>query len=291
MIGGIKNKRIVFIFIIFGTLVILNLFAWRVVIDLARQKPFTVIFFDVGQGDATFIETPQRQKILIDGGPDSSVLAKLAKFMPFYNRSLDLIILSHPEKDHLTGLLEVLKRYKVENILWTGVVRDIPEWQEWEKLIGNEKAVVKTAHSGQKIILDGNPLMFINLFYPFENLAGQNFKDSNDTSIACKLVVADNSFLFTGDISKSVEQKLTNLDIGSDVLKIAHHGSKNSSSEEFLKTVSPKVAVIPVGKNNYGHPHLDILARLQDFGIDILRTDRDKDIKIISNGKTLKVGD
>jgi len=287
----IRNKKKIVLLIAFGVLAVLNLFSWLVAADWAKQKPLTIIFFNVGQGDAVFVETPRRQQILIDGGPDSSVLAKLAKVMPFYDRSIDLVILSHPEKDHLAGLLEVLKRYKVENIIWTGVVRDIPEWQEWERLLKGENAKIKIAHSGLSVVLDGREFSsHFDIIYPFENFAGQKIKDSNDTSAVGRLVFGNNSFLFAGDIGKSVEQKLIGCDIDSDILKIAHHGSRYSSSEEFLAAVSPEIAVIPVGReNSYGHPHPDILARLRDFGIDIRRTDQDGDIKIISNGRQIKI--
>ncbi|PIS40330.1 MAG: hypothetical protein COT32_00315, partial [Candidatus Nealsonbacteria bacterium CG08_land_8_20_14_0_20_36_22] len=109
---------------ILSILVFLNIIAWTTVFHLSQPRVLKVVFFDVGQGDSIFIETPQRLQVLIDGGPDLTVLEKLAKEMPFYDRTIDLLILSHPEKDHLFGLLEVLKRYKVKNILWTGIIRN-----------------------------------------------------------------------------------------------------------------------------------------------------------------------
>lgn len=128
------------IFIFLGALLILNVLAWSVVFDLSQQKFLEVDFFDVGQGDAIFIETPKGQQILIDGGPDSKILEKLGKEIPFWDRDIDLIILSHPEADHLLGLLEVLEKYKVENILWTGIKRNTSEYEEWQRLIKEEGA-------------------------------------------------------------------------------------------------------------------------------------------------------
>ncbi len=273
-------------------MVFLNFFAWLAVDDLNHHKFLEVSFFDVGQGDSVFIETPQRQQILIDGGPDSTVLEKLKKEMPFWDRTIDLVILSHPEKDHITGLLEVLKRYKVENILWTGVVRDTAEYKEWEKLIREEGAKIIIAKSGERISgsrtsrgkSDFN--VSVEVLYPFESLEGKVFKDSNNTSIVVKLTFGQNSFLFTGDIPKSAEKGLS--DVDADVLKVSHHGSKTSSGEEFIKQVSPIIAVISVGKNNsYGHPHKEVLDILNKYAINILRTDLDGDIKIISNGKNI----
>jgi len=279
----IFNKKI--IFYILGVLSFANILAWLVVFDLAKAQFLEVNFFDVGQGDTVFIETPQRHRILIDGGPSSIILEKLSKEMSFWDRTIDLIILTHPEADHLSGLNEVLKRYKVENILWTGIVRDTAEYKEWLKLINEEKAKIFLAKAGQKISTRN---VFLELLFPFENLEGKEFKDSNNTSIVGKLVFGDISFLFTGDIYKEVEKELIDggVDVDSDILKISHHGSKTSTSEEFLKEVSPEIAVISVGKNNsYNHPHQEVLEVLSKYGINVLRTDEQGDIKIISDGK------
>lgn len=285
--------RKTFSFPILGLLFLLNILAWLALFDLNKLKFLEVNFFDVGQGDAIFIETPQRHQILIDGGPDSTILERLNQEMPFWDRNIDLIILTHPEADHLSGLLEVLKRYKIENILWTGVVRETAEYKEWKKLIKDEKAKIFIAQTDRKIILSISDInSFVEILYPLENLEGQEFKDSNNTSIIAKLVFGENSFLFTGDIYKSGELQLINqkINVDSDILKISHHGSKTSSSEGFLEKVSPEIAVIEVGKNNrYGHPHQEVLERLEKYGIKILRTDENGDIKIISDGEKLKL--
>jgi competence protein ComEC len=283
-----ENER--FVLFILGFLFLANFFAWIVVFDLRNHRFLEVNFFDVGQGDAIFIETPQGHQILIDGGPSPKIIEKLVKEIPFWDRSIDLIILSHPEKDHVTGLLEVLKRYKVENILWTGIVRNIPEYKEWLNLIEKEKANIKIAKAGKKIFCKKCQWK-IEIFYPFENLEGMEFEDSNNTSIVSKLIFENSSFLFTGDISKDIEESLTltPFNLNSKVLKVAHHGSKNSSSEKFLEKVSPELAVISVGENKYGHPHKETLEILEKYGIRILRTDREGDIKVFSDGNTLKI--
>jgi len=275
--------------VVLGILTGLNIFAWIVVFDLNRQRFLEVNFFDVGEGDAIFIETPKRHQILIDGGPSSVILQKLAKEMPFYDRTIDLVILTHPEKDHLFGLNEVLKRYKIENILWTGAVREIVEYQEWKRLIEQEKAQIFIGQVGKKII---SPGVILAILHPLENLKDREIKDNNDTSIVLKLVFNQNSFILTGDISQKIEEELIireNASLKSDVLKIAHHGSKYSNSENFLKNVSPKLAIIQVGKNFYGHPSEEVFKRLEKFGIKTLRTDKEGDIKIISDGKNLKI--
>jgi len=281
----IKN----FPFLILIILFFLNLFAWKILFDFQRSY-LKVIFFDVGEGDAIFIETTQGHQILIDGGPDLKILEKLAKEMPFYDRTIDLIILTHPERDHLIGLNEVLKRYKIENILWTGVVRKTADYQEWKKLIEKEKAKIFISQPNQKII--ASKAIFTILF-PLGNLNGLEMRDStNDSSIVTKLVFGKNSFLFTGDISQKTEERLNTLisdGLKSDVLKIAHHGSKYSNSESFFENVSPELAIIQSGKNPYGHPSKEVLESLSELAIKILRTDEDSDIKIISNGKNLSI--
>lgn len=277
------------IFVILGTLFCLNILAWLAVYDLSQPQFLEVTFFDVGQGDAVFIETPLGHQVLIDGGPDETVLEKLGDEMPFWDRTIDLIILTHPEHDHYAGLIEVLKRYKVENILWTGVLRNTAEYIEWQKLIQEENAQIKIARAGQKISC---LMLNLDVLHPFENLEGKTIKNTNNTSIIIKLVFGENSFLFTGDIYKSIERDLIEkrIEINVDVLKVGHHGSKTSSAEEFIKEVSPKIAVISAGRDNrYGHPYEETLEILEKYGTKILRTDLNGDIKILCNSQSLKL--
>ena len=205
-----------------------------------------------------------------------------------------MVVLSHPEEDHLSGLIDVLKRYKVENILWTGVLHTAPEYDEWERAIEAEGANIKIAKAGQKIFWGKNPEDFIEILYPFENLAGQDLKEVNNTSIVARLVFGESSFLFTGDILEETEAEILNrgADINSDILKVSHHGSKTSSSSQFLAKVSPEIAVISLSKdNNYGHPHKETLEKLENYGIRILRTDQQGDIKFISDGIIFKTAE
>ncbi len=167
-------------------------------------------------------------------------------------------------------------------------IRDTNEWKEWMRLLDAEGAKIKIAERGQRIMLSES--IFIDILNPFENLDNKEIKRTNDTSVVAYLSFNNTSFLFTGDISKKIEAKLIeqgNLD--SDVLKIAHHGSKTSSSQIFLESVSPEIAVIQVGENSYGHPYEEVLSRLEESDIDILRTDEKGDIKIVSDGNNYKV--
>lgn len=273
--------------ILIGLLILGNFILWQEVFDFAKQN-LEVIFFEVGQGDAIFIETPEKHQILIDGGPDSTILEKLAKELPFWDRRIDLIILTHPERDHLVGLIEVLKSYKIDYILWTGVVRQSLEYDKWKELIEKEKAELLIAQNNQRIRVGK---AFIDILYPLKSLEGKKFKNSNDSSIVSRLVFGENSFLFTGDISRKIERKLIEekINLMANVLKVGHHGSKYSSTDKFLATIKPEIAIIQVGKNNYGHPASEVLERLRKFLIEVLRTDKDGDIKIITDGKNLMI--
>ncbi|MBU2545034.1 MBL fold metallo-hydrolase [Patescibacteria group bacterium] len=279
-----KNKNKKRIYVVLVVLVMVNVLAWVAVWEVGQSEDLEVVFFDVGQGDSIFIEAKNGFQVLIDGGPGLAVLEKLGAEMPFYDRTIDLIILTHPDRDHLFGLLEVLKRYKVKSILWTGVIKDTSDWREWERLIKDEGANIIIAQADQRIDLADDIYMIIH--YPFESLEGQEVEYANDTSVVAELVFNEVSFLFVGDISEKIEKQLN---IDSDVLKIAHHGSKYSSSSDFLEKVSPELAVISVGENTYGHPDSGVLQTLEEFGINILTTQDWGDIRIVSDGTFFKL--
>lgn len=246
-------------------------------------KFLKVKFLDVGQGDAEFIEMPDKKQILIDGGPDLSILEKIGREMAFYDRYIDLVILSHPEADHLNGLIEVLKRYQIGAVITNGVIRETSQYKEFMDTIKAKRIPVYIAKSGGEI--DFNENIKIDILYPSENLKGKILSDSNNSSIVAKLIYNNFETIFTGDIEKSVENKLveSEIDLNSDILKIAHHGSKTSTSEEFLKAVNALVAIIEVGKDNkYGHPHQEVLDRLKN--LRIFQTGKDGDIEILSDG-------
>ncbi|MFZ5364084.1 MAG: ComEC/Rec2 family competence protein [Patescibacteria group bacterium] len=264
-------------------LVGISLFQW-----VEEGKRLEVNFFDVGQGDAILIKTPDHQRILIDGGPSNAVLNKLGENLPFFEKEIDLVILTHPHADHLDGLIEVLKRYKVKKILTTGVVHTTPDYLVWLEEIKNQNIPVEIAIAGKMFDFGGGVEM--EIFYPPEDLTGKSAEDLNDTSIVGKLIFGQTSFLFTGDAEKEAEEKMiaSGFDLKSDVLKIGHHGSRNATSENFLETVNPKFAVISVGENNsFGHPNPTIINRLERVGVEIFRTDEEGDIKITSDGEKI----
>ncbi len=256
-------------------LFLISLFVWGAVYELNRNKELEVIFFDIGQGDSIYIEMDRGRQVLIDGGPSSDILEKLSEEMPFYDRKIELVVLTHPDHDHLFGLIEVLKNYEVESILQTEALKDTQEFKKWEEEVEREGAKVLIAKKGQIISFKE---AFFKVLHPGEVLE----KNVNDNSVVLKLFHGSNTFLFTGDITEKIEKELE--DVDSDVLKVSHHGSKSSSCSEFLEKVSPSLAVISVGENSYGHPDKGVLARLEEFAIQVKRTDKDNDVGIISTG-------
>lgn len=279
-----KKYRRAYFLLIF--LFCLNVIAWGVAGGLLDNR-MEITFFDVGQGDSIFIETPEGYQILIDGGPSSVVLEKLGNEMPIGDRTIDLIVLTHPEHDHYGGLIDVLESYKVENILWTGVLNSSDEYKKWKELIKKEGADITIAKAGQ--VVRGEDF-YIEVIYPFELIEGTEASNINNSSVVLKLSHGENEILFTGDISKSVEKKIISKGVDSEVLKVSHHGSKTSSDESFVKAVSPEAAVIQCGEENkFGHPHKETLDTLNRCGINILRTDEQGDIKIVSNGSDFEI--
>ena len=259
---------------------------WYAVFYAEGHQSLLVTFFDVGQGDSIFVEVPDGNQILIDGGPSDRILAKLGRVMPFWDRSIDLLILTHPHADHLDGLLEVLKRYDVDMVLESGVEHSIPEYQEWRELLERRGIQVVPALVGERV--DAGAGVTMEILSPFEAYQGVPAKNVHDANVASRLIHGENSFLFMGDAEKMIEYRLLFESpqlIDADILKVGHHGSKTSSSAEFLQAVSPEVAVISAGrKNRFGHPTQEVLERLAATGTEIFRTDRDGDIQIRSDG-------
>ncbi|NQV00228.1 MAG: MBL fold metallo-hydrolase, partial [Parcubacteria group bacterium] len=230
--------------------------------------------------------------ILIDGGPDSKIIEKLDQNIPFSDNTIELVMITHPHEDHIAGLVHVLEKYKIEQILYTDVFYDSNIFVELKSVIEEKNIQTKFAKSGQVIKLNQ-----ANLYVLFPNLSYNKgeVKEVNNTSIVSKLVYGSSSFLFTGDAEEEVETELidmyaNNEDIlDSDLIKVGHHGSKSSSMEDFLFNVSPKQAVVLLGENNrYKHPHPETLSKINDLDINLFRTDENGDIKCVSNGENIE---
>ena len=233
-----------------------------------------VVFLDVGQGDAIYIEAPNGRQVLIDGGPDAKLLSSLAKVMPFADRSIDMLIATHPDMDHIGGFPLLLDNYKVTSIIENGLVSGTEVYESLEGKVVKKKINKIIAHRGMHIVLDDKKNIYIDILYPDRDVSGF---ESNEGSIVGKLVYGESSFLFTGDASLYTENLIEwnekDTTLQSDVLKLGHHGSRTSSSILWLEKVNPEVAIISVDKNNkYGHPHPELLDRLSSLKIPFLIT-------------------
>ena len=231
----------------------------------------TVVFLDVGQGDAIYIETPDGVQLLIDGGPDGSVVRALPKFMSLFDRKIDVVLATHSDKDHIGGLTDVLERYVVENIVRTKNTNDTSVAGVFATLESEENAAIQYAAAGQEFLLGASTTL--SILFPASNPEGW---ESNSASIVAQLNYGEISFMLTGDAPVGIEEYLAESYgplLESEVLKLGHHGSRTSTADSFLAAVDPIYAVVSAGKNNsYGHPHESVLAKVQAQGVDILST-------------------
>lgn len=233
-----------------------------------------VAFLDIGQGDSIFIQAPNGKQMLVDGGRGGLVLAELGKVMPFADRSIDVVIGTHPDADHIGGLVDVLDKYSVENIIEPGSTSKSKIYQTLENKIDEKKIAHILGRAGQRIILDKEKNVYFEILYP--DVENVSHLETNDASIVGKLVYGNTSVMLTGDSPISKELHLVNtnpkiLDV--DILKLGHHGSRTSSSIQFLQATSPHLSIISAGLNNsYGHPHKEVLDKLKILNIPYLAT-------------------
>lgn len=290
MEGKTKNKII--LLIIF--LAAFDVLIWRAVIAGGAVNSVNpeIYFMDVGQGDSEFIVLPSSNnfgdrniKILIDGGPNGQRLSEqLAKILPVYDRYIDLVILSHPQADHFTGLIDIFRHYKVGAFISNGVKGTAKSFRDLESAIEKDSVRKIILLAGDSIKYKDNVFDIISPKPEFLDLP-----DFNHGCLVILMKAAGASAMFTGDIGFEEEKYLMkNYDINIDILKVAHHGSKYSSEVSFLTAASPKISVIEVGKNSYGHPTKAALSRLTAVGSKIFRTDKDSTVKLeINAGKLL----
>ncbi|MCX6792707.1 MAG: ComEC/Rec2 family competence protein [Candidatus Falkowbacteria bacterium] len=244
---------------------------------------------DVGQGDAILIETVNDKTILVDGGAGKKVVRRISEELPFWQRKLDLVVLTHPHDDHFGGLIEVFKRYQVSNLLITGIETSDSGYKEFMSVVENSDAKVSIYNGIDKFTIDN---LDIASLYPRSNVANKKYSNANNSSIVLKLSYADMDFLLMGDAEKPVEEELLvneKNNLNAEVIKLGHHGADTSSTEEFLKSVKPTLALISVGKDNsYGHPSPLIMKRLERLGIKSYLTEDSGTIHLETDGHWLK---
>lgn len=277
------KKQIKKLIIILSISLLLLYFLYTYFISL-NKKNLDVYFLDVGQGDAILIKTPYQQNIIIDMGNDIGV-KKVGKIIPWWDKEIDLLIISHPHDDHILGVPLLIKKYNIKKIIFTGISYESSIYEELLTLAYNKKIEILIPQEEQKIILGED--CKIEFLYPQESLINKKIENLNNSSIVNLLDCQKKSFLFMGDAEEEVEKKILkkNPDLKIDVLKVGHHGSITSSHQEFIEKIKPKISIIMVGtKNKFNHPSLRIINRLKKIGSLILRTDLNGTINIRNNG-------
>jgi len=255
-----------------------------------------ISFLDVGEGDAILIQTPAHQDILIDGGPSPQAIALgLGQKMPFWDRTIDLMVLTHPHADHITGLVEVLQRYHICQVLYPDLDYDSPIYDEWLRLVEEKDIKCTVARAGQQVYLGKGAIM--KVVNPQTPLLTGTESDIDNNGMVLAVSTGEADFLLTADIRQEAEFALIDRRTvrQSTVLKVAHHGSDTSTSAEFLDVVNPQLAVISVGDGNrFGHPSDEVMDRLREkLGAEnIYRTDEHGTVEFITDGKRMwvKVG-
>lgn len=257
-------------------------------VQLAGPIPrpvLSVAFLNVGQGDAIFIESPTGTQVLIDGGKDRSVLRELPKVMGVFDRSIDMIIATHPDADHIGGLPDVFERYAVKNLLLSGRLAESGYANRFAESAENEKNLsFLEAKPGMRVHLGGG--VYLDVLHP--SGAIEKMRETNDASVIVRVVYGNTAFMLTGDASAWVEDMLASehgSQLASTVLKAGHHGSKTSTSPLFLEVVQPETVVISAGKgNSYGHPHTVVLENIHKSGAEVVSTAEEGTLVFRSNG-------
>ena len=274
-----KRGLLIFCFFLLFANIFLIRLDWQ---DSHRKLTFAML--DVGQGDALFIESPTGTQVVIDGGPNKALMKEIVKVMPWYDRHIDMLIVTNPDQDHFSGFIPLLSRYKTDVIISPGTISSNPAYEVLDNEITKRKIPKITALRGQKIDLGGGA--YLEIFFRDRDISGVSI---NVGSIVMRLVYGETSILLQGDSISNIENYLLTLDkenLQSDILKVGHHGSKTSTTKEYVEVVSPQWAVISSGKDNqYGHPHKETLETLNSLKTKILDTCVMGQITFVSDGK------
>ena len=255
---------------------------WYAVMRVDHQGLLRVSFLDVGEGDAILIESPNGARVLIDGGPDDSVLRQLGTELLPWDRRIDAVIATHPDKDHSAGLISVLERYDVPLVMQSSVEGSTPEWRAFEQEIADRSMKKVIAQRGQVMRMGDVSLTVLSPDRPLPHA------DTNTACVVTRLTYRDTAFVFSCDAPQAVEKYLAALDgasLHADVLKVGHHGSKTSSSPYFVGAVAPAYVVYSRGcDNSYGFPNTETVATYARFGVTALDTCTDGTIHFVSDG-------
>lgn len=269
-----------------ATLVLANIFVCLAVYERRPGDTLSVYFLDVGQGDAIFIESPYKGRMLIDGGKNRQVLSELGKVLPFGDKRIDVVLATHPDSDHIGGLPEVVSRYDVGVFMEPGVESENNIDDELDRRL--EENGVRQIIAKRGMVVNFGDGAKLAILFPNQDVSNW---ETNRASVIAQLVYGESEFLFTGDSPLQIEDTLIKLygkTLDSDVLKAGHHGSRTSTSLSFAQAVSPEYAVISAGKDNsYGHPHKEVLENLAAAGANIFSTFEKGTIIFKTNGTNL----
>ena len=268
-------------------IVLLSLVAFSLRGSVSENGMLKVTFLDVGQGDATLIESPSGTQVLIDGGKGSVVLQRLSAHMGFFDKDLDMVVATHPDMDHIGGLIDVLDRYTVHTILMTENMGSTPTFETFIQKVKDEHADIIYARTGQVFDLGKGAQGSTTFTILFPDHDPTNL-ESNMSSIVGRLVYGESEYMLTGDSPQEIETYLVSLygdELSSDVLKAGHHGSRTSSSEVFVYAVHPQYVIYSAGKDNsYGHPHKEVTDLMIAHGIIQKNTADQGSISSVSDG-------
>ncbi len=264
-----KTTRIGLLFLISCVLAVVTVLTSSV----APDSLASVSMLNVGQGDSFLIEAPNGAQMLVDGGRDATELSELSKLMKWNDKKIDVVVATHPDADHIAGLVDVVKRYDVGLFLTSDVYSDTQTYKSLLEAVAEKKIPSYFVRAGMKLDLDQVNKESFTVLFPDRDTHDW---ETNSASVVGRLDIGDRSALFTGDSPIAIERYLVQKDpkvLDVDILKLGHHGSKTSSSVEFLKATSPSLALISAGVNNsYGHPHKEVLDRLQTLAIPWVST-------------------
>lgn len=275
----------------FGVLIFAAFIVWIAAFNngSADNQNTKVYFLDVGQGDSEYIKIPSGEDILIDGGPDDKVLQELGKVMSFGDRKIDLVVLTHPHADHLTGLVDVLNRYEIGEVWESGVEYPSKTYDAWKSEIKNKNIPDKFVSAGNEKSFNNGQIKF-KVLYPLSSLKNKTIDNVNNASVITRLDDNKFSVVFLGDAETQVQKQISWKMQKTTVLKTGHHGSRNGTVEEMLKIIRPAVAIISAGKDNkYGHPHAETLNLLKSYAVQIYRTDQNGTVEVSWDGVNYNV--
>ncbi len=273
---------------------------WQFIASLLDDR-LSITFCDVGQGDSAYLRFPDGRDMLIDGGPSAKVLQCLGKSMPFWDRQIDVVVLTHPDMDHFGGLLDVAQRYRIGMFLHNGRENSAPRYRELQKTLSRRGALMKSVAEGDVLTIGDVRALVL---WPSRDIAFDTLGVSSDETSSFRINQNDRGIVlhirygtfdavFPADVDERVQHDLLDRFSFSDkieIFKVPHHGAETSMTEDFLSVVQPIIAVISVGANNrFGHPAPEIIEKLAKYGSKIFRTDQNGSITVRTDGKRITV--